>query len=355
KKQHGNVIGYNDIGIQIWGDYNRIKGNYIGVTEDGQAISNNTGIHLTGFSNGPTNVTAYYNQVGYQPEASIDPQAENANTIAHNNNEGILAQEVVGSVNLPLYNSIRGNHIYDNGGSGIDLYGTPGSDANDTIDGDIGANFLLNYPDIVRVDYNASFDAIGIEYSISSSPAIVNYPLTVDAYLADDPASGEGKTYIGSSTYTTQNSIQLLAIDASSITWSPTDVIVLTTTDGDGNTSEFSLASAEIGGPGHTVSAFNESARPALKTSNPFTLSAPYPNPFRHQSTFTITTDEEGPIRIALFDILGREVRALFEGNLQKGSPASFSIESQNLPNGTYWIRAETSHRSLVRSVILSR
>ena len=183
-KQHGNIIGYNDIGILISRGSNRIKGNFIGTNEAGQDRGNRVGIQIVeDFTDA--------NQIGYNINADIPLDTPNANTIAYNNEEGILIGD--SSEEYPIENSIRGNHIYENGEAGINLLGSPGPDANDSDDSDTGPNHLLNHPDIQRVDYNGSFDAIGIEYSISSDPAIVSYPITVDFYIADDPISGEGQ------------------------------------------------------------------------------------------------------------------------------------------------------------------
>ena len=203
-KSYGNVIGFNDTGIGIINYGNKIKGNYIGATEADEDIGNLVGIYIEVEEyDDEEDDAAQFNQIGYARDVSIPMDQENANTIAYNEEAGIVVDYHPDFPGITSYNSIRGNHIYDNGEIGIDLIGTTGPDLNDVDDADVGGNDLLNYPDVVRVDYNGSFDAIGIEYSISSDPAIVNYPLTVDVYIADDPVSGEGKTYIGSDTYET--------------------------------------------------------------------------------------------------------------------------------------------------------
>ena len=86
-----------------------------------------------------------------------------------------------------------------------------------------------------------------------------------------------------------------------------------------------------------------------------FAFSAPYPNPFTTRTTFTVTPEATGPVHISLFDMLGREVKSLFASSLAGGSPASFDITSSDLPDGIYWIRVETSHSTLARSIILRR
>ena len=344
-KALGNVIGHNGAnGINLQEGNTTIKGNYIGVNEAGLPMGNLRGLYLFyGYT--------IDNQIGYAADALIDPAGDKANIIAYNDLEGILIEDYMDYG--PYTNTIRGNQIYDNGQAGIDLVGAVGTDPNDVRDADTGPNTLINYPDVIQVGYNGSFGVVAVEYSISSDTLLYNYPLTVDVYIADDPVSGEGRTFIGSDTYATQDAVQLLDFPATGFTWASDDVLVLTTTDADGNTSEFSPASAEIGGPGHTASATFQ-ATPQKRTNAPG-LTAPYPNPFTLRSTFTVTPEADGPVRIALFDVLGREVQSIYSGPLPAGSPTLFTIGSPHLPAGMYWIRVETPTGTSTRSVIVHR
>ena len=320
-KNHGNVIGFNDVGIHIVASDNKVKGNYIGVNEAGQEIGNGKGIFITN----TIDDSADNNHIGYALGATIDPDTDKANTIAYNEEAGILVTYTPLLTFWPRYVTIRGNHIYENGQIGIDLVGGQGPTLNDIDDSDIGANDLVNYPEVARVAHRLGPNEIAIEYSISSDPGIVAYPFTVDVYLADDPVSGEGKTYIGSDTYWNQNTVQEVRFDAGSFTWASTDVLVLTATDAQGNTSEFSPATDEIGGTGNSLAAAPDGSRLEVVSPDAFGLSAPYPNPFSSRSTFTVNLEtSSGPVRILLYDLLGREVQSVFEGHLPAGSPTSF-------------------------------
>jgi hypothetical protein len=49
------------------------------------------------------------------------------------------------------------------------------------------------------------------------------------------------------------------------------------------------------------------------------TLWSPYPNPFRQQTTIEYTLPEGGPVRVEVYDLLGRRVRVLADGRREAG------------------------------------
>ncbi|MBX2818577.1 MAG: T9SS type A sorting domain-containing protein [Rhodothermaceae bacterium] len=339
-KEQGNVIGFNQVGIEIVeSPGNSIKGNFIGVNREGTPIGNHgPGIRVFDpvyvFSVGSSNTI-----IGYPQESVIPLSMEKGNVIAWNDGPGIVIAEE-NSVSC----SIRGNSIFNNNASGIDL-GDDGLTVNDSDDADIGQNQLQNYPVIQRAFYRPGNNAIAIEFTVSSDDTIVNYPLTIDAYLADDDASWEGETYIGTVSYETPNANGLFEIPADDVEWALEDVVVLTATDADGNTSEFSPASTPLsdadGGP---VSAIND-----LQVDNQINkggvdavqFSSPYPNPFNPQATFSLTLSERQHVRISVLDLLGREVDLLHSDPLAPGASHEFTIDGSSFSSGTYFVRVQ--------------
>ena len=243
KESWGNVIGFNQEGIRIDdSDNNRIRGNFIGINRYGARIGNaGAGIFITEDSDN--------NVVGYGINGTIDRDAPKGNTIAYNQS-GIVVATL--SASLPTQNTFRGNSLFENLQLGIDLEDDGGTPNDGSADADTGPNDLQNFPVITSVFYHESGGTalISIKYKVASVRAAAR-ALTVDAYLYD--GSGEGKTYIGSQFYDT-SFVKTLDIDPTSFNWDSTDKIVLTATDAIGNTSEFSLASDEIGGPGYSKS-----------------------------------------------------------------------------------------------------
>ncbi len=68
---------------------------------------------------------------------------------------------------------------------------------------------------------------------------------------------------------------------------------------------------------------------------------AAYPNPFKSQATFTLAIPAEQPVKITLYDALGRRVAVLHEGALTAGTVHRFTVEGSQLTSGLYHIRIE--------------
>jgi CSLREA domain-containing protein len=342
----GNTIGFNTTGIRIESGDNKIQGNFIGTNSAGADIGNDrVGIEIY-------YVGAVNNVIGHSEHATIPLGSGKSNTIAHN---GIGV--IVGDLQTQE-NTIRGNIIRANDELGIDL-DNDGVTTNDTLDGDYGPNGLMNFPDVTRAFYRPGSDAIVVEFSVSSDEALVPYPLTVDAYLADDAVSGEGETFIGSYSYTTSGAVVQWEIPAAGITWDPLDYVVLTTTDTLGNTSEFSapqgpldpLAIAVAARDGvDGVDAGDQMDR--INHAPLDILGAPYPNPFNPHTAFTFSLAEASHVHAAVYDIVGRQVALLHDGELT-ASTHTFSFDGSGMATGVYLLRVQTSRFVETRRLML--
>ena len=87
-------------------------------------------------------------------------------------------------------------------------------------------------------------------------------------------------------------------------------------------------------------------------TARTFSLEAPYPNPFTDQASFVYTVGETGPVRVELFDALGRRVAILADENKAPGS-YRIRLNGARLTPGLYVVRltseTDTATRRLVR------
>lgn len=162
-----------------------------------------------------------------------------ANTIVFNENAGVVCSGGVGT-------QIFGNRISQNTGLGIDLIpqlGTFGVTPNDVGDVDTGANNLQNFP--VLADFSQSGELIKINGSLDS---VAQASFTVHFYAntkADDSGYGEGETYLGAATLTTDaqgHSAFGFILPAAA----QGQFITSTATDSGGNTSEFSAATDAV-------------------------------------------------------------------------------------------------------------
>ena len=85
---------------------------------------------------------------------------------------------------------------------------------------------------------------------------------------------------------------------------------------------------------------------------NYVTLSQNYPNPFAGQTAVEFETTEAGRVRIALFDVLGREVALLHDNDVAAGTHR-LSFEADNLPAGLYLYRMEAAGAVQSRSMTI--
>ncbi len=215
------ISGNGQVGVAVGGDGNEIVGNYVGVdvTGDGSLGNGRAGIYVSGDDNSIGSVTGGGNRVAYNPDG------------------GILVETGSG-------NAVRGNAVFDNGLLGLDLLPF-GVTPNDPGDADPGSNALQNYPELSLVVSSGNTRILG---SLNSTPATA---FTLDFYASDncdDSGHGEGQTYIGTASVTTNNQG-----DAGFyVTFPEVPVgraIVATATDPDGNTSEFSQCSLAVASP----------------------------------------------------------------------------------------------------------
>ncbi|HEX8071742.1 MAG TPA: FG-GAP-like repeat-containing protein [Pyrinomonadaceae bacterium] len=232
----GNLIsGNNGDGVSIGNTSNFIvKGNLIGTKADGTSALGNTGRGVYYFAG------SFNTQLG-------GAAAGEANTVAFNGGDGVQIDDGTG-------NTVSANSIHSNGTTaahlGIDL-GPAGVTPNDAGDGDTGANNLQNFPVITSAQAGGATTAVA---GTLNSAANTQYTIEFFSNAACDASgNGEGRTFLGSTTVTT---------DASgNATFNPTlasattagQAVTATATDPAGNTSEFS-ACRTVAPPTFTIS-----------------------------------------------------------------------------------------------------
>ena len=73
------------------------------------------------------------------------------------------------------------------------------------------------------------------------------------------------------------------------------------------------------------------------------------PNPFRGATTVSVTP---GPVRVVLYDVLGRMVSVVFEGVLTSGAERTVRVDGSRLPPGPYLLQAEAPGQRMSRRLI---
>jgi CSLREA domain-containing protein len=189
------------------------------------------------------------------------------NIIAYNGGQGIVIVDSTG-------NSIQSNSIVSNGSLGIDL-GADGVTPNDPEDVDMGANNTQNFPLL-----NSAISDINNTTIAGTLNSVPNTLFRLDIYAnatCDPSGYGEGETYLGSKTATTDARGDVAFTAHFSTTVPAGQFISATATDPDNNTSEFA-ACVTVQTAGFSVNSTNDangvcdvshcSLREAINTAN---------------------------------------------------------------------------------------
>ncbi len=94
--------------------------------------------------------------------------------------------------------------------------------------------------------------------------------------------------------------------------------------------------------------------RPAESVPEAFHLDQNYPNPFNPSTTIGYQLSAKSFVRLEVFDILGREVAVLAEGEQSAGAH-TVRFEASSLPSGVYVYRLSGEGTSLMRTMIVLR
>jgi hypothetical protein len=83
-----------------------------------------------------------------------------------------------------------------------------------------------------------------------------------------------------------------------------------------------------------------------------FALSQNYPNPFNPATIISYTLLKSGRVRLAVYDLLGREVAVLVDGDESAGSH-QLTFSRPGLSSGIYFYRLETSRQAITKKMLL--
>lgn len=83
-------------------------------------------------------------------------------------------------------------------------------------------------------------------------------------------------------------------------------------------------------------------------------LGAVAPNPSAARASVTVTLQEAGPVTVAVYDLLGRQVATVLDGALSAGT-SSLDLEVGALPAGTYMVRLSANGGTVVRAFTVAR
>jgi hypothetical protein len=79
-----------------------------------------------------------------------------------------------------------------------------------------------------------------------------------------------------------------------------------------------------------------------------------YPNPFNSQTVISYSILQTGRVTLKVFDILGRELKSLWDGQQEQGT-YSVNFDASHLPSGVYYYQLRSSGKALTRAMVVLR
>ena len=102
------------------------------------------------------------------------------------------------------------------------------------------------------------------------------------------------------------------------------------------------------------VEALSFGAAPAEARPEALALSAPFPNPTAGRSTVAFELPAAGAVDLAVFDLLGRRVATLVDGERQAGAHR-VEVRARDLATGVYMVRLATASETQTRRLTVVR
>jgi hypothetical protein len=112
--------------------------------------------------------------------------------------------------------------------------------------------------------------------------------------------------------------------------------------------------------PSHPQFSRPEEYPPPVLPPNYFTLAQNYPNPFNAETRIDYTIPEQGEVKLAIYDLLGREVAVLKRARLEPGDYTAFwdgrDAKERSVPSGIYFYRLQAAgYIELTKKLLLLR
>ncbi|MGB2868664.1 MAG: T9SS type A sorting domain-containing protein [Bacteroidota bacterium] len=80
-----------------------------------------------------------------------------------------------------------------------------------------------------------------------------------------------------------------------------------------------------------------------------------YPNPFNPTSSITFSVPEDGTASLKVYDMVGREVATLFQGDVKAGYAVQATFDARQLASGVYVGRLQFGGKQLLQKMVLMK
>ena len=198
-----------------------------------------------------------------------------------------------------------------------------------------------------------------IEYITSGNDMIIQIASDVDlsgiqlSLTHDTQLDVEMKdnSHINQDSYFQNGTTQYLAYSMFNQPFDSRTTEILIHSAGNLDMNDIQVTLADINGDALSVSHL-QGSRNYQSGPHSFELSKLYPNPFNPSTEVSFSLPMDNHVRLAAYDVRGKEVDVIFEGAQSIGSH-SYTWNASNLPSGVYYIRLQagamvTSQKALL-------
>ncbi|GAB5519454.1 MAG: hypothetical protein RhofKO_17050 [Rhodothermales bacterium] len=91
----------------------------------------------------------------------------------------------------------------------------------------------------------------------------------------------------------------------------------------------------------------------SIEIADAFNLSQVYPNPFNPEASVTLSVRERQQVRVTVYDLLGREVARLFDGELASQKGQLLRLDGSQWTSGLYVVRVVGERFTATQTVTL--
>ena len=117
---------------------------------------------------------------------------------------------------------------------------------------------------------------------------------------------------------------------------------------------KYSYRLKQIDADGKFVYSKEVEAAIALQAQD-YALSSNYPNPFNPTTSFHFAVKKAGNVSVTIFNMLGQEVRSLFNDVAQANVMYDLTFDGANLSSGTYFYVLKTADRFEVKKMLMMK
>jgi hypothetical protein len=89
------------------------------------------------------------------------------------------------------------------------------------------------------------------------------------------------------------------------------------------------------------------------QTAKEFVLNESFPNPFNPSTSLEFSLATAGHASMKVYDVLGREVASLFNGQAEAGRLYRATWDASGMPSGMYFARLESAGKAGMKRLML--